>query len=264
MTARVGLWFSGDVSPELVQFKLSHPLLPADRVSSRGKTGGARKGNRSFQWTPAVQSLSLLFVRFVTEFPHEEVALRGGYGSPATSLDFAINKQPAWLLDMFGLSADGACLVHRIISRTNPGSKRPGPVELTVNASVLSPGNIEVYLNGERLERIESLRAISKAIETVFHKSVEKRSKSRGVDNSDTSAYTPNFLPLEVEAVSQFIHPLYSSELRSRFSRIQPKIAQPLKSSAQRVKPDYLACSIERLSVVTKIRAAFLAHAKPE
>ena len=216
MMTRVALWFNGDVNPELVTFSLSHPLLSIERTCSRGKTGGAQKKNGSFQWTPAVQALAIFFLQAASESAAEKVALRGFYGSPATSLDFAINKQPVWLLDMFGVTTNGTCLVNRIISRTNPGSKRPGPVELSLNESVLPSEHIEIYVNGSRVIESASLRKLSRTIELTFQKTVVRRAKPRGRDDSDGTSNPPHFLPLNVEQVSHYLHPTHLLELKAR------------------------------------------------
>jgi hypothetical protein len=70
--------------------------------------------------------------------------LAGARGSSIASLDYAISKQPCWLTDMFGTDSFGISLVRRLILRTNPERKRPGPVFLSLNTRYLDPSMIEV------------------------------------------------------------------------------------------------------------------------
>jgi hypothetical protein len=143
------------------------------RVSVRGKTGGPFRTAGSFQWTSAVKALALLLAR--TCVNPAEALLRGDGSSLAASLDYAISKQPAWLTEMFGCDQQGICLARRLILRTNPERKRPGPVTLGINQLYLDAAAISVYANGElctgaaeanllsQLEMLESYQAIDQA-----------------------------------------------------------------------------------------------------
>jgi hypothetical protein len=116
------------------------------RRSIRGKTGGAFRTAGSFQWTSAVRALGLLMAR--TSLDPQSAMIEGYGGSLAASLDYALSKQPVWLADMFGCDPKGTCLARRMILRTNPERKRPGPVVLAVNHVYLPGSSIEVFVNG--------------------------------------------------------------------------------------------------------------------
>ena len=116
------------------------------RRGIRGKTGGAFRCAGSFQWTSAVRALSLLMVQ--TSLNPQTATIEGYGGSLAASLDYALSKQPVWIADMFGCDPKGICNARRMILRTNPERKRPGPVVLAVNHVYLPATAIEVFVNG--------------------------------------------------------------------------------------------------------------------
>jgi hypothetical protein len=119
----------------------------------RGKGAGAYHSAGSFQWTAAVKGLALLLVRAVSGLdPH---VIHGYAGSLASSLDYAISKQPVWISDMFGFDAAGTCLVRRLVRRTNPERKRPGPVVLSLNERFMPSGAITIFVNGIPCSREE-------------------------------------------------------------------------------------------------------------
>ena len=117
------------------------------RRSVRGKTGGPFRSAGSFQWTSAVKALALLIIK--TKATPLEALLRGDANSLAASLDYAISKQPVWLTDMFGCDQQGISFARRLILRTNPERKRPGPVTLGINQMYIAPEAITVYVNGK-------------------------------------------------------------------------------------------------------------------
>ncbi|MFN8390324.1 MAG: hypothetical protein U0136_08550 [Bdellovibrionota bacterium] len=145
------LWFTDEERPELLkaQFESSHTSGPI--ISVRGKTPGAyRRGDATFQWTQAVQALCIFFLRCAEGHArgrHDtlEPVLSGDAGSPAASLDYAIGKPPAWLIEMFGESRAGEPYVRRVVARTNPERKRGGDVELSLNHAALPPHSIRIF-----------------------------------------------------------------------------------------------------------------------
>lgn len=132
------------------------PGSPA-RVCVRGKTSGPCRTAGSFQWTSAVKALSLLVVK--TALSPDNALVKGDGHSLAASLDYAISKQPMWLSEMFGWDPKGVSLARRLILRTNPERKRPGPVTLGINQKYLLPNAISIYVDGKlgSGERLETL-----------------------------------------------------------------------------------------------------------
>jgi hypothetical protein len=131
------------------------------RRSIRGKSGGAYRSAGSFQWTSAVRGLALLAVRAVSVL--EEPFIKGCGGSLAASLDYAISKQPMWLTEMFGCDQSGISLIRRMVLRTNPERKRPGPTVLSINERFMPSGSISIIVDGVKASR-EELLVLSAAL----------------------------------------------------------------------------------------------------
>lgn len=153
---------SGDV--QLIETRFTDRLTTTERVTVRGKTAGAFRHAGTFQWTSAVRGLCILLLKAklmqVTGKSGTHGHILGCQGSLAASLDYAMTKQPVWLLDMFGTDAHGKTLTHRLIVRTNSNRKRPGPVVLGLNEIALSSKSITFTWNGTKVETPEVLRTL--------------------------------------------------------------------------------------------------------
>src|ERR1700678_3528233 len=101
------LWFAkslaGSCELERSMF-IGHPS-GKEILSIRGK-GGALRNVGTFQWTPGVKAVSAVFVmalaRHLNQIDTFLPLLEGGKASLASSLDYALSKQPEWLFYMFG------------------------------------------------------------------------------------------------------------------------------------------------------------------
>jgi hypothetical protein len=141
-------YHAGQIQLEKTIFTFSSNI---EFTAVRGKTSGAYRSTGSFQWTPAVKAVCVLFLQSLVcgsvEPRTTGPLMSGRRGSLASSLDYAIDKEPQWLCDMFGLDQSGKTNLRRLVSRTNPGGKRPGPVSLSLNESILPTDNIVVLLD---------------------------------------------------------------------------------------------------------------------
>lgn len=149
---------------ELERVEFQHSLLAEPRCSVRGKSEGAWAGCGNFQWTAGVRALALLLLREKARVCDGPVLL-GGAGSAASSLDYAISKQPLWLIDMFGLDRNGSCLIRHILARTNPERKRGGSVAISINEAQLARHDIEVRVNDGVVSERGDLIRMAQAIE---------------------------------------------------------------------------------------------------
>jgi len=140
-------------SGQLTEVVFKESSSGEERRSIRGKTGGAFRSAGSFQWTAAVKALGVLLVQ--TALNPQNGTMQGQGGSLAASLDSALSKQPIWITEMFGCDQQGISFARRLILRTNPERKRPGPVVLAVNQVYLPSAAIEVYVDGYRCTESE-------------------------------------------------------------------------------------------------------------
>lgn len=162
------LQFVGDPQMELVESCFSHPRIGDERRCIRGKRSGAYRGYSTFQWTKGVQALSLLLIEAAIRghIASSGPLLAGQTGSPASCLDYAIDKQTVWLMEMFGWTDSGDGFARRLFVRSNAGQRMPGPVAISLNHNYLASEDIKIFANYEaqvslqQLSRLrESLRA---------------------------------------------------------------------------------------------------------
>jgi len=132
---------------ELIQASFKESASAAERVSVRGKVPGAYRDVGTFQWTSAVRAVALLALR--AAISPQCARISGGAGSPASSLDYALSKQPLWLLDLFGCDRTGVSYARRIFLRTNSERKRPGPVVVALNDVYLPSSSIGIFLGAD-------------------------------------------------------------------------------------------------------------------
>lgn len=138
---------------ELVEVEFVNRMTGEVRRTVRGKQSGAFRNAGSFQWTSAVRGLALLVVRTAARF--EQPAIEGEARSVTASLDYAISKQPVWLTEMFGCDRLGTSLIRRMVLRTNPERKRPGPTTLAINERYMPAEAISVFADGKQCTREE-------------------------------------------------------------------------------------------------------------
>jgi len=160
------LTFCSGETIELLRVDCSHER-GATLTCVRGKTSGAYRGVGTFQWSSAVRGMACLFLqaKLVDDASRFEPMLRGGAKSLAASLDYALTKQPAWIVDMFGVSAGGNSLAKRLCNVTNSHRKRGGDVCVSLNPRVCPPNCVEVVLDGRVVDTPEILRTMLASIE---------------------------------------------------------------------------------------------------
>lgn len=164
--AKLELWFDSFANAELLEAKFSHRCVPKEIHIVRGRTGGAYGNLPTFHWSSAVKALTSLLVgsRAAQEFDCNSSGkywLVGTKGTLAASLDYALSKQPLWLFDMFGQDSSGCPHARRLVLRSNPERKRPGPVVLSLNTNFLHPSEIYVHVAGELVDSRQDLQRLA-------------------------------------------------------------------------------------------------------
>lgn len=183
MSCQILLEFHGE------QPQLSKTLFKRDNgdvlTSVRGKTAGAVHGAGSFQWTSAVKAVSAIMLRAAIgamENSAPTVAMLSGFGgSLASTLDYALSKQPSWTVDMFGVDACGHTFLRRLLLRTNPERKYPGPVIITPNSRVIAGDKIEIWWNGRRVNMAEETKRLLALIEGTDNAALERAKETANV-----------------------------------------------------------------------------------
>jgi hypothetical protein len=134
----------------------------------RGKTAGAYDNAGTFQWTPGVKALCVVLLNAVLRKVQQNKSylplLQGGRGSLASSLDYALNKQPEWLFDIFGADQQGNCYLRHLLLRSNSGRRRSGPVRISLNEQLLSPQSIRVYIEDTLTSAPDELENLARSI----------------------------------------------------------------------------------------------------
>ena len=173
------LQFAGGADVQLIEVRFSDAGTTTQRITVRGKTAGAFRNAGTFQWTSAVRGLCILFARAkMASISGEEITaghIVGLRASLAASLDYAITKQPVWIRDMFGTDALGGALAQRLISRTNPNRKRPGPVILGLNERALAAADVSITWNGQRALSVDILKKLLLNLGDTEHAEVSKQ-----------------------------------------------------------------------------------------
>ena len=158
MSLRIHLHFVGIDRPALDHVEFWHPSEKELYLSVRGKTSGAYETDRTFQWTNAVQAVAILFLRMAIVQTDKAIDIRsprsasleGVKGSIAASLDYALDKQPAWLTDMFGFGHGGRAYFKNLITRSNPGLRREGNIRIGLKTEEFETNNIEIFWNSNK------------------------------------------------------------------------------------------------------------------
>jgi hypothetical protein len=71
-----------------------------------------------------------------------------------------------WLTEMFGCDQSGISLIRRMVLRTNPERKRPGPTVLAINERFMPRAAISVIVDGVKASR-EELMVLAAALTDV-------------------------------------------------------------------------------------------------
>jgi hypothetical protein len=159
--------FEGIGRLELVRSEFRPSGTTEALVVIRGKTSGAYTRCGSFQWTSGVRAVCAAFIRFAMSEQNDKVdyCLIGGKGSLAASLDYALSKGPAWIGEMFGATPGGGLYAKRLFRITNPNRKRPGPVALSVNRSLIAGDGVQLFVNGRKVIEAGEMAKVLRAIE---------------------------------------------------------------------------------------------------
>lgn len=206
------LWFVDSSCPQLNKAVFCCKLLAEELVSFRGKSSGAYSGNRSFQWTSAVQALCQLVLRWILEQESGNnlyLPLKGKKGSSAASLDYALTKKPQWISDLFGSDSKGNPILLRMVKRSNSGFKRGGPVGISLNSSFFKPSSVKIYLDDVLITKAEELLELLKAVENQWKGPVSLNNRKEDGNSSLANKTSPvdERVPSNILVFERFVPP---------------------------------------------------------
>lgn len=153
----------------LFRTRYTHRLMGVDARCVRGKSAsGVFSGYGTFQWTSGVQALSILAIETALDAYNDlqyatGATLCGEKGSLASSLDYAISRQPRWIQEMFGDAAIGLEDVRieprnrRLFSRTNPEGRWGGNMFVSFDPRSLPGECITIFVNDIQLKTPKDL-----------------------------------------------------------------------------------------------------------
>lgn len=142
---------------ERTTFSDQSELLHLESARAKRRSSGIG----AFSWSPAVRGLILLSLRTIEHrlggSSGASPRLRGGLGTLAASLDFALSKRPLWLLDMFGMDRHGLSNADLIFSRRNAERKRGGDVDIWIDETYLAYTGIRTHWMGEEVREPQKI-----------------------------------------------------------------------------------------------------------
>jgi hypothetical protein len=161
--ASIKLYFSDFPKPELFRIVFESPHS-GNKTAVRGKTTGASRAGGTFQWTAAVRALCALLLKNLASGCLGSESIQGGKGSLAASLDYALSKEPEWLLDVFGFDANSKAVSRRLFLRSNPDGQRDGPRQITLSPHQWS--SVSVFM-GDKQTKVISPRSLNQMIAAI-------------------------------------------------------------------------------------------------
>ena len=161
---KLKLFFDSRSGPLLTQIHFCHPLMRKIIKSKRRGVACGDENSNFFPWSAAVRGLAILLLRSIIPSTKQEFSgglicfggesyLQGLGKSAAASLDYALSKNPRWLLEMFGRDSMGKPLCRLLTNRINSARRRAGPVLIGLNPDFIPAANIEVYLDSKPVRR---------------------------------------------------------------------------------------------------------------
>lgn len=155
---------------ELTETRFQRDVGEPPLVCVRGRPLTTPSGvTGSFQWSPALRALCSLVLRHYLHgnnvLSAQESCIRGGKGSPAASLDYALSKQPTWLHDLFGSCPRGNTRARSIIQRINPERKKGGEVRLHIHNTLLPAASVRIRADGDQELGHEQLITLLRSLE---------------------------------------------------------------------------------------------------
>jgi hypothetical protein len=132
---------------QLDRIRFCHLRRPS-RESFRGRSR-FHKTAGSFSWSSAVKFTVLLFItEQIARIENEpEAKLVGKRGTPASVLDYALDRQPVWIKEVFGVDKEGVSFLHSLIQRSNSRPKEDTEITVTMRKNRREDTAIRIFID---------------------------------------------------------------------------------------------------------------------
>jgi len=147
-------------SGEVKGLEFWHPTFPRPRVARMARFS-PNNSTISLSRSRAVEALIALLegtVKYRNSGSDQPYKLVGGRGSLAASLDYALDKKPIWIREIFSRQVEGKSLISGIFERDNPRLRRGGNVAVWIKSASLQ---IEIVNEGSVAKPSKPLRTDS-------------------------------------------------------------------------------------------------------
>jgi len=191
--------------------------------SNRGQTAIPGECQNSFKWGPGLRAFCILLIKAQQEIisaknedrTPQGVAIYGERGSLAAALDGSMAKSAAWLSDCFGCDQQGNSIVRRILTRTNPERKRPGPVSIGISEKVIREFKISITVNHKLIEELEDFVSVDSRLmnETIRTRPTVSLIPSYTKKPTNKNKQTFNALDFEEIFLSHTIKALHATDV---------------------------------------------------
>lgn len=170
---QISLWFNDRGAPELFRIRLAGTDGVVFHEAVRGQYSFA-PGGATFAWTSGVHAFSLLCLRG---------ALSGERQSPAVTIDYALSKQPRWIVDLCGSGRCGNALLPQLVTIQNSNGKRPGPVEVRLRPAV----TVKAYLGTGPALSASGCAKVAEVLQSTWRPHGSRRRRATASENPVTS-----------------------------------------------------------------------------
>lgn len=210
---QISLSFSGVNAPELQQLSVRETPEAEARGFVRGQSA---IGMGTFPWTSGTHALALLFVEACAAGGSLKPHLSGEQGSPASTLDYALAKRPAWLCELFGTAPCGRLKLLKYFEIRNSNRKRSGPTELRVKEGV----EIQLYVDRERLVTTEECAALATALRRSWRSYGNRGSRDAQLIVPLSAGWLHALFREEVRSCLHAVNPFHRAAYLGRFQRL--------------------------------------------
>lgn len=199
----------------LQEFRFSHPSFAGKKArrSVRGRSY-IPPYEGCFTWDRGVQAFVLLILQEIlarADESEDTASLTGGADTPASTLDYALDRNTAWMREVFGTDKEGTSLIKHLVERSNPRRRSGGDVSVRLRTRTRSSLNIQAVWSGSnRPVTREELQGLITSIDRLFS---PQRSTTPTVATRESRALSDSGNQVSSRITDQALFNLIESEV---------------------------------------------------